>query len=47
MKDKGGNRDQNYQKGKAKRDDAEPLCYVKKLMQAFWVLDHFAPCCLC
>ena len=35
MKDKGGNRDQNHQKGKAKRDDAESLCQVKKMMPAF------------
>jgi hypothetical protein len=35
MKYKGGNRDQDRQKGKAKRDDAEPLCHVKKFMPAF------------
>jgi hypothetical protein len=35
MKDEVGNRDQNHQWGNAKRDDAEPLCHVKKLMQAF------------
>jgi hypothetical protein len=35
MKDKGGNRDQNHQKGKAKRDDAEPLCHFKKFTPEF------------
>jgi len=35
MKNKGGNRDHNHHKGKAKREDAEPLCHVRKLMPAF------------
>jgi hypothetical protein len=35
MKDKGGNRDQDHHKGKAKREDAEPLCHLKKFIPAF------------
>jgi hypothetical protein len=30
MKDEGGNRDQDHQKGNAKRDDADPLSHFKK-----------------
>jgi hypothetical protein len=35
MKDKSGNRDQDQQKGKTKREDAEPLCHFKKFMPEF------------
>jgi len=43
MKDKSGNRDQDHQKGKAKCDDAESLCHIKKFVPELRVLNHFAP----